>query len=149
MQTQTDNQTNQNSIDNPIANIPSSTAASTSSSITPIPSSVGSDQGGHGPSKIFYLILGVTIFVFLGVLLVVVLSVTNNLHLSSNKPVIPTLTPVSLPSTTSGAESSDSATTALLQQKNSDEVGDIESDVVNTNLSNLDEGTASIEAALP
>lgn len=112
--------------------------------------SVSSGGSGQGPSKLFYCLLGITLFVFVAVVVIVILTLKGVLS-TGRQPVIPSITQSMVrPSTVSPSLSaSDSATTTFLQQSNSDTIADIDKDIQNTNLGNLDQETSSIEGALP
>lgn len=111
----------------------------------PPPSSKGV---GSGPSGLFYIIFGLTLFVFLGLSAVVILSLKNN-STGSKTNAYPTVAEKTVSPTTASSLPTDPSTAALMQQKSSDEVGDIESDLKITDLSGLDNETSSIDANLP
>lgn len=103
------------------------------------------------PSKFFYFLFGVTLFVFFGILIAILLMLRYNwsdrsLRLSSSPEqtnVTITITPIL------GNSASDSSILELLDVSSSDEISAIEKDLETTDLRSLDEEVSSIEISLP
>lgn len=103
------------------------------------------------PSKFFYFLFGVTLFVFFGILIAILFMLRYNwshqsLQLSSSPEqtiVTITITPIS------GNSASDSSILKLLNVSSSDEISAIEKDLEATDLKSLDEEVSSIELSLP
>ena len=139
MQTQ---QTNNQVLNNqPINSQPVGTGSSATLPVS------GDSKGTDRPSKLFYLLLILTVFIFVGLLLVVIISFKNSIDFGQKTlPSMPSITPTV---SQVNAESSDAASLLFLKQQDSDEIVDIESDLKATDFDSLDEEAASIEASLP
>lgn len=104
-------------------------------------------QGSSGPSKLFYMILLLTIFVFAGLVAAVVFSMRQSSVNVPEKRVM--VTPAITSQAVSNENQVDPVTASLQAQGTSDEVTDIDKDLNNTNLNSLDNEVSSIEASLP
>jgi hypothetical protein len=122
-------------------------------SIPPIPPS--SSQAvvvsrGENIPKLFYLILGVTLVIFLGmtILLYSTLTKKGESNKSSISPTVsvstPTIAAISPTIVSSPAAATDSALIKLEKLGTSDEVGEIEKDLTDTDFSPLEESLKAI-----
>ncbi|MBI4067230.1 hypothetical protein HY407_02510 [Candidatus Gottesmanbacteria bacterium] len=153
MQSQTEN-SQQNNLGNNQGTVTSGQPnVSSVPNVTPVSSEATSNllppKGDkHGLSFFFYIILGLTLFVFLGLIFAIYVTITakNTLKLGESEKNLSEQ--MDVVSSVSPTVVSDAATEELSKQGSSDEVEDIEKDLNKTELNSLDEESSSIEVML-
>ncbi len=120
-------------------------------SVVPPTSGGDEEHKGKGKKTILYLLL---IFIMLSTIIALALIILNY---SKNGEAPVSETPnldnaqisIPAPSITAVVESDDAETKALSEQGTTDEVNDIETDLNNTDLTNIDKETTTIDSELP
>ncbi len=115
-----------------------------------INSQTGASSPKHGPSLLFYLMFGLTFFVFVGLVVVIVFSMQNGSKVKTSIVIspYPTSQQPAVNDMVKDKEASDASTTLLLEQKSSSEVKDIDEDLQKTDLSDLDKESQTISDSL-